>query len=139
MSERDLSIFACPNPECSAFGQRGQGNLRLHGWSSKPNAIRCLRCTLCGKNFSERHGTPLYHSPLSPAKAAELAHHLSEGNGLRGTARLCQVSLNTVLRFVKRAGTHAQAFHDQQVRHVHPTHLEADEAWSFVGKKREEL
>jgi hypothetical protein len=139
MDERDWSAFACPNPDCSAYGQRGLGTIRPHGWSSKPRHIRCLRCTRCGKSFSERAGTPLFGTRLPEDQAIALAEHLVEGTGMRPTSRLCRVSLNTVLRFAKRAGDHAQDFHDQMVRHVHPRQVQSDEAWAFVGKKRQTL
>ena len=135
MPERDWSAFACPNPDCPAYGQRGQGNLRPHGWSSKARHIRCLRCTLCGQHFSERAGTPLFRTQLPQETALQIARHLAEGNGLRATARLCGVSLNTVLRFAHRAGDHAQEFHDQLVQHVEVNQVQVDEAWAFVGKK----
>jgi transposase-like protein len=134
--ERDWSTFACPNPRCSAFGQRGQDNLRPHGWSSKAHGIRCLRCTGCGQNFSERAGTALFRSRLPQDKAVQIAQHLAEGNGMRSTSRLCGVSLNTVLRFALRAGKHAEHFQDAFVQHVAVRQVQADEAWSFVGKKR---
>ena len=139
MSEHDGSAFACPNPDCPTYGQRGQGNLRPHGWSSKARHIRCLRCTTCGQHFSERAGTPLFRTQLPPQTALAIAQHLVEGNGMRPTSRLCGVSLNTVLRFAKRAGDHAQAFHDQMVQHVEAHQVQADEAWAFVGKKRQAL
>ena len=59
------------------------------------------------------------------------------GTSCRGTARLCGVTLNTVLRFTQRFGKHAERFHDAMVRHVHPQVIQPDEAWSFVGKKRQ--
>jgi hypothetical protein len=76
---------------------------------------------------------------MSDDQALDIAHHLVEGNGMRPTSRLCGVTLNTVLRFAHKAGAHAQLFHDQMVRHVRPEQVQADEAWSFVGKKRQEL
>ena len=54
-------------------------------------------------------------------------------------ARLCGVSLNTVLRFTARFGKHAERFHDHMVRGVQPRQIQPDEAWAFVGKKRQEL
>ena len=135
MSEHDWSAFACPNPDCPAYGRKGQGNLRPHGWSSKARGIRCLRCTTCGTHFSQRAGTPLFGTHLPQEKAVQIAQHLAEGTGQRATARLCGVSLNTVLRFARRAGGHAQEFHDQLVRHVEVNQVQADEAWAFVGKK----
>lgn len=136
MDERDWSTFACPNPACSAYAQRGGTNLRPHGWSSKARGIRCLRCTTCGKSFSERAGTPFFRTQLPEDKALSIAHHLVEGTGIRATGRLCGVSLNTVLRFAVRAGEHAERFHDQMVQHVRLQQAQADEAWAFVGKKR---
>jgi hypothetical protein len=136
MEERTWSAFACPNPKCSAFGQRGLPSIRPHGWSSKARNLRCLRCTVCNKSFSERAGTPFFRTQLPEDQIAAIAEHVVEGNGMRPTARLCGVSLNTVLRIAVRAGEHAQAFHDQQVRHVRAERVQADEAWAFVGKKR---
>jgi transposase-like protein len=135
MEERDWSLFACPNPACSAYAQPGRDNLRPHGWSSKAKGIRCLRCTRCGKHFSERAGTPFFRTQLPEGQALRIAEHLVEGTGVRATGRLCGVSLNTVLRFALRAGEHAEAFHNQMVQHVRLRHAQADEAWAFVGKK----
>jgi transposase-like protein len=137
MSDEDFSHLACPNPDCSSYGQRGAGNLRPHGWSGKGQRIRCLRCTTCGRDCSERANTPLFGLRTDEATLVAIAHHLAEGTGCRATARLCGVSLNTVLRFTVRFGKHAELFHDSLVRHVHPEQIQPDEAWAFVGKKRQ--
>jgi transposase-like protein len=137
MSAADYPHVACPNPDCSAYGQRGAGNLRLHGWSGSGQHIRCLRCATCGTDFSERANTPLFGLRTSEAKLVAIAAHLTEGCGVRATARLCQVSRNTVLRFTQRFGNHAERFHDSQVRGIHPKQIQPDEAWAFVGKKRQ--
>jgi len=139
MSEHDWSTFACPNPDCPVYGQKGQGNLRPHGWSSKQRDIRCLRCTTCGKSFSQRAGTPLFRTHLAEDKALAIAQHLAEGNGMRPTSRLTGVSLNTVLRIAHRVGEHAHEFHEQLVRHVKVNQVQVDEAWAFVGKKGQAL
>jgi transposase-like protein len=137
MSVENYSHLACPNTDCPVYGQRGAGNLRLHGWSGRGQRIRCLRCVTCGTDFSERANTPLFGLRTPEAKLVAIAEHLTEGCGVRATARLCKVSRNTVLRFTQRFGNHAERFHDQKVRHVHPKHIQADEAWAFVGKKRQ--
>ena len=80
-----------------------------------------------------------FNGLLAEDKALAIAQHLAEGNGMRPTSRLCGVSLNTVLRFARRAGDHAQEFHEQLVRHVHVNQVQADEAWAFVGKKVQAL
>jgi transposase-like protein len=135
MSAESYSHLACPNPDCSAYGQRGAANLRLHGWSGKGHRIRCLHCATCGADFSERANTPLFGRRSSEETLARIAEHLAEGCGVRATARLCGVGRNTVLRFIRRFGKHAELFHDLTVRGVQPRQIQADEAWSFVGKK----
>jgi hypothetical protein len=135
MSAEGYSHLACPNPDCSAYGQRGAGNLRLHGWSGSGHRIRCLHCATCGTDFSERANTPLFGLRSAEDTLVAIARHLAEGQGCRATARLCGVGLNTVLRFTHRFGRHAELFHDHLVRGVHPSQVQSDEAWSFVGKK----
>jgi transposase-like protein len=139
MSAEAYAHLACPNPDCRHYGQRGAGNLRLHGWSGTGQRIRCLHCASCGTDFSERANTPLSGLRTAEATLIAIARHLAEGTGCRATARLCGVSLNTVLRFTQRFGSHAERFHDSQVRGIQPTQIQPDEAWSFVGKKRQEL
>jgi hypothetical protein len=139
MSGEDLAHLACPNPDCAAYGQRGAGNLWLHGWSGSGRRLRCLRCATCGTDFSERANTPLFGLRTSEEKLVAIAGHLAEGTGARATARLCGVSLNTVLRFTKRFGKHAELFHDLQVRGGQPRQIQPDEAGAFVGKKRQAL
>lgn len=135
MSAEDFSHLACPNSECPDYGRRGAGNLRPHGWSTQDKTVRCLRCTTCSGHFSERANTPLFGLRTSEETLVAIARHLAEGVGCRATARLTGVGLNTVLRFTARFGKHAELFHDEMVRHVRPKQIQADEAWSFVGKK----
>jgi len=135
MSAEDFSHLACPNLDCPAYGQRGASNLRLHGWSGRGRRIRCLHCATCGTDFSERANTPLFGLRSAEDTLVAIARHLAEGTGCRATARLCGVSLNTVLRFTNRFGRHAKLFHDRSVRGIHPKQIQPDEAWSFVGKK----
>jgi len=139
MSAEGFKHLACPNPDCRAYGQRGAGNLCLHGWSGRGRRIRCLRCATCGTDFSERANTPLFGLRTDEGTLVAIAKHLAEGTGCRATARLCGVSLNTVLRFTARFGKHAERFHDVMVRGIQPKQIQPDEAWSFVGKKRQEL
>ena len=139
MSAENYSHLACPNPDCQAYGRRGGGNLRPHGWSGRGHRIRCLHCVQCGTDFSQRANTPLFGLRTSEDTLACIARHLADGTGVRATGRLCGVSLNTVLRFTKRFGHHAELFHQSQVRGVQPRQIQPDEAWSFVGTKRQAL
>jgi hypothetical protein len=90
----------------------------------------------CMKCFSERKGTVLEHSRLPLKKAVSVMEHLREGCGIRGTSRLVKVNQNTVMRYARLAGDHAQKLHDELVA-VSPLtrELQLDEKWSFVYKK----
>ena len=138
MPTDDLDRFCCQNPDCTHHGRRGAGNLSICGYYGKAQH-RLLYCRTCKARFSEFKGTPLFNSKLPHDKVLAILQHLADGCGVRATARLCKVGRNTVLRFTQRFGQHAELFHDQEVRHVDPKQIQPDEAWTFVGKKRQAL
>ena len=112
---RAIEEFCCQNIGCPDYGKRAAGNLRVHGWSSKKQQIRTLYCRTCGGFFSERKGTALWHSRLPQQKALEVLEHISEGCGVRQTARLTKVAPNTVCRLTRQAGDQAYGIHDELV------------------------
>jgi LacI family transcriptional regulator len=111
----DLARFCCQNPDCPLFGQRNAGNLSVCDRYGKQNHIRLLYCNACKSRFSERKGTPLFHSHLPAEKARSVLQHLSEGCGVRQTGRLVEVHRDSVVRLAKRAGQHARDAHDELV------------------------
>ena len=111
----DLSGFACLNPRCLAFGNRGAGNLCVRERIGKNKQIRLLYCKVCQKRFSENKGTVFYRTQLPKAKVLAILHHVQEGNGMRQTGRLEQVKEDTVIRLARLAGLHARQLHQQQV------------------------
>lgn len=117
----------------------GRDNIRQKDWTNKNKTIRRLLCRTCGHKFSERKGTPLYLSRISTDRALAIARNLAEGNGIRKTSRLLGVPQNTVMRLNKMLGKHGKALHDEKVRDVDVKEAQADEMWSFVGKKTEAL
>ena len=134
-----LSEFCCINRECSEYGKRGGENLRVHQTYGKSDTIRLLECKVCGLKFSGRAHTALSGSRLPKEKIISILHHLAEGCGQRGICRLVGVSRDAVSRLTRIAGGHARALHDELVRDIQAKEAQADEKWSFVGKKRESL
>ena len=112
---RDISKHCCMNVECSEYGKRGAGNLSYCGWSGSGKKIRMIRCRVCEHRFSERKGTPLFHSRLPEAKAEDVLNHIKEGCGTRQTERLVGVHRDTVTRLTRKAGKHAKGLHDELV------------------------
>lgn len=113
--DEDLSRFCCRRPDCSDYAQRGQGNLSVCGHYGKARQYRLLYCRTCKARFSERKGTPLFRSGLPPEKALALVEHLADRTGVRATARLVGVNRNTVVRYSRLLGEHAQLLHDELV------------------------
>ena len=110
-----IENLCCQNLDCPDRGQRGHGNLVFRGWSGKGKRIRMVYCRICKAHFSERKGTVLEHARLPDDKALAILKHLREGCGTRATSRLVDVDKSTVTRYLARAGTHAEALHDELV------------------------
>ncbi len=114
-NDPDLARFCCQNSECRLHGVRDAGNLSVCGRYGKHNHIRLLYCKVCKARFSERKGTPLFHSNLEPQKALAGLQHLAEGNGTRATGRLVGVHRDTLTRPARAAGDHAHDAHEELV------------------------
>jgi len=110
-----LSRYCCQNSSCAEYGKRGGKNLNWNGWSSRDKQIRTIYCRTCEKSFSERKGTALFGARLPEDDALSILEHLSEGCGIRQTGRLTRHTKDTVNRYARVAGTHAEAAHDELV------------------------
>ena len=60
---------------------------------------------------------------------------LVEGNSIRATTRIADVSKNTVTKLLEDAGKACAEYHDLHVRDVKASHVQADEIWSFCYAK----
>lgn len=72
------------------------------------------------------------------SKRAQIIGLLVEGNSLRATARLADVTLNTA-RLLISAGEVCAEYHDEYVRGVKARCVQCDEIWAFLllkSKKR---
>ena len=111
----DLEPFCCLNLACPDHGKRGHGNLTVTSRYGPGKTRRMLRCGTCKVRFSERKGTPLFKARLATTTATAVLAHVAEGIGTRKTARLTGVHPDTVARYTRLAGDHAEQLHDQLV------------------------
>ena len=130
-----LDSLACVESECDLYGESGQGNLRVRKIYGA-DEIRYLRCTGCGSEFSERKGTALWNTKVREGKAVAVAEHLSEGCSPESTARLTDVDISVVNRLSRKVGKHGKLLHDERVRDIKVTALEADERHGFSESKQ---
>lgn len=68
-------------------------------------------------------------------KRTQIINLLVEGNSLRATARICDVSRNTVDKLLVEVGKACMQFHDEKVINVKSKRCQCDEIWSFCGAK----
>jgi len=79
-----------------------------------------------------------YHkfmNKLVLSKRAQILGMLVEGNSLRATSRMANVSYNTVLKMVGDIGCACAAFHDKHVRNLKSRRIQCDEIWAFCYAK----
>jgi transposase-like protein/IS1 family transposase len=121
----------CPQPGCSHYGWVGLGNIVSNG---HPNGGRWrqLKCTVCGKHFSESTGTIFYRSPLAPDLLCQIITALAEGLNLQASARVFGVDPNTVKACLARAAEHMEAVSHYLIHDLHLTQVQVDELWSLV-------
>lgn len=61
---------------------------------------------------------------------------LVEGKSIRATARIADVSKNTVNKLLNDAGAACAKYHDEHVRNVKASVIQCDEIWSFIYAKQ---
>src|SRR5688572_6635571 len=79
----------------------------------------------------------LHHmNKLPMAKQVAVVAALVEGNSIRATARMTDVSKPTILKLLADLGTVCATYHDAHVRNVKVQLVQCDEIWAFVGAKQ---
>lgn len=76
---------------------------------------------------------------LDIKKRAQILHLLVEGNSLRATARIADVSRNTVDKLLNDVGSACLGYQDQTLRNLSRKRLQCDEIWSFVYAKKKNV
>ena len=72
---------------------------------------------------------------LDIKKRAQILHMLVEGNSLRATARMADVSRNTVDKLLRDVGQACLDYQDKHLRDLPCRNAQCDEIWSFVYSK----
>ncbi|MBF6592162.1 MAG: IS1 family transposase [Ktedonobacterales bacterium] len=100
----------CPNPDCPARGRSGEGNLWIH--SRTPPRYRC---TVCGKTFSPRVGTPFYRRSTDEATITCILTLIAYGCPPPAIAVAFGVQRQTVADWTDVAGRQCAAVHQEVV------------------------
>jgi transposase-like protein len=100
----DLADTFCPNLDCPARGQIGQGNLGIH--SRKEQRLICKQCH---KTFTARKGTAFYRLRTPAETVSVVLTLLAHGCPLQASVVACGFDERTVAAWFARAGRQAQA------------------------------
>lgn len=76
---------------------------------------------------------------LPTAKRAQVLKTLCQGVSMRGTAELCDVSMNAVVKLLADAGEACMWAHDDLVLNVKASKIQCDELWSFTYAKKKNV
>jgi IS1 family transposase len=76
-----------------------------------------------------------YMNKLPIDKRVQIINLLVEGNSLRATSRIADVSINTVTKLLVAVGAACEKFHNDHVVAVNSKRIQCDEIWSFVYAK----
>ena len=57
--------FSCPNPACANFNRCSEGNIVHRAWTGTHTHIEGLRCTACGRAFSQANALRADYSSCS--------------------------------------------------------------------------
>ena len=115
---------SCPNSECIASGQKGQGNITIHCRKS-----RRYRCRWCRLTFRETHGPVCYGLRKNASLITTVITLLAWGCPLQAIVATFDLAERTVAEWQRRAGLHCQSVHQAVVAQakLDLTHLQADE------------
>jgi transposase-like protein len=108
---------------CPARGQIGEGHIRIH---SQKRAR--YRCSVCGKTFSPRVGTPFFRRRTDEATITCVVTLVGNGCPLPAIEAAFGFQAQTVRDWVDASGQHCEQVHHHQV--VQPRaleHVQADE------------
>jgi IS1 family transposase/transposase-like protein len=110
------------NHTARKFGRYGKRNIQRY---------RCTTCKLTFSDYEPKLGTH-YTAPDVAAKALAM---MLEGMSVRAISRLTGLHKGTILSLMGTAAERAATLLDSTLRNVRVRYVQADEIWTFVGKK----
>src|ERR687884_1305259 len=108
--QMNASQVFCPNLDCKARGNIGQGNIVIHS-RRRPR----YRCKTCGKTFSAKEGT-LFAGLRKPRELIVIVVTLlAYGCPVQAIVHAFGLDERTVARWRDRAGKHCEQVHQALV------------------------
>lgn len=116
------------NPPCPRCGAT-----RVVKNGSKDGRPRWV-CRVCSRSFGPTFGTPMYRLRHTPTEVAQALRVVMRRGSLSAAEELTGHKYETIGRWLRLAGLHADEITDVLVHDLHLTAVEVDAFWSFVKK-----
>ncbi|MEP7358800.1 MAG: DDE-type integrase/transposase/recombinase [Anaerolineales bacterium] len=121
----DPQAVFCPNRECPARGQVGEGNIGVHSQREQR-----YRCRVCGQTFAARTGTAFYRLRTAEATVTLVVTLLAHGCPLQAIVVAFGIDERTVHAWQTRAGAQCQRVQAHLVEQPRDLgQVQADELW----------
>jgi transposase-like protein len=101
----------CHNPDCWAYGRRGEGHVVIH--SRRERRYQCKRC---GKTFSATTATALYRAHKPAAVVVQVVTLLAHGCPPQAIVAAFGWDERTVARYQAEAGAQCRRVHEHLVQ-----------------------
>jgi len=112
--------------ECKRHGRDRKGTQRF-------------KCRQCSKTFLEPQADHLDGMYLPMEKAEMVLSLLLEGNSVSSIERVTGVHHGTILKLLVLVGEKCKRIMADKIRNIQVRDVEADEVWSFIGKKEKRV
>jgi transposase-like protein len=107
----DPQTVFCPNSDCPARGQQGQGNIGVH--SHKEHRYICH---VCHQTFAATKGTVFYRLQTDASEVTRVVTLLAYGCLLQAIVVAFGLDERTVKDWLTRAGEHCEQVHEHLVQ-----------------------
>ena len=138
LSKEDFNLLKskqfCDNAKCLCYNKLDADNIRINS-SSKGQVY----CNVCRNRWVLTKGTMFYDLKTPMEKIINVLLLLARGMGQRNTCRQENVTADSALDWVERAGNHTNEFTEYMQNQMHLEQVQIDEFWSFIRKKRKSL
>lgn len=128
--------FACPNSSCSFYAKFNFGNITHRSRTGKEKSIQRLRCTCCGKEFSERKATLMENSKIPEKTHEQMLKCMRWGVCDEGIANISDVSFKTVCLNQAKAASKAEKHQDSAVHNLKDAGVQLDEMHCKITRDR---
>jgi transposase-like protein len=123
--EGSPALPPCPSPDCPGPHVVRNGSAR-----GRPR----YHCHGCGAWFGATTGTPLDRLRTPPAEIGRALLVVLRRGSFRAAAEVTGHKAETIARWLRRAGAHAEALTGALLHELGLAEVEVDEFWSFVKR-----